>query len=569
MSSTDAATLVRAGAGFFDLSESHAVIIVSGPDAVTFLQPITSNDIRGQPVGHLRHNALLNKQSGVLAEFHLLRGDERQLLITERAQVSRILETLEHYHFAEDVEMRDATSEVVLVAVQGPHSASLLTTLLRNPFFEGDFVAQRSTRCAWLDSDMDVIAWSLTGDEGYVLILQRCVHAAALSALSAKVAAQDERTLNTLRVEAGILKYGVDIDESTRILDTGLGARAVSFDKGCFPGQEIVARIKSRGEVSRKLMGLVFEDDPQADLGANIRFQDKQVGTLRSGVFSPYLERFIFFAYLTKQMAGRGGKPVELQIGGGVHPARIAELPFYRSPTIGAAAARVCHDALKAYHRDDFDAARNLFEHSLEIVTDHADALEGLGMTLERMGDLDAAIRVNAHFADLYPMAMMAHTNLSRLYMFKGLKDEAEAEQAKATMIKFRQTSGQSVSTEELEAERRTELEAERVRKSSIFNQVLEIDPEDEVANFGLGSIALESDDPQHAVRHLEIVVRNNEHYSVAYELLGRALVALQRDDDAESVLRKGISVASENGDLMPLQSMERQLLGLTDEATA
>jgi folate-binding protein YgfZ len=564
MTSTDAAALVRTGAGLFDLTASHGVVMVSGPDAVAFLQPITSNDVTDQPVGHLRHNALLNKQSGVIAEFHLLRGEQEQFLITGRSQVSRILETLDGYHFAEDVSIRDATSEYALIGVQGPESASVLQSFLKDPFFDGDYVAQRSVRCAWLDSDVNVVAWSLTGDEGYVLMVAQDAHAAAASALASKL---DVHDLDTLRVEAGIPRYGVDIDESTRILDTGLGESTVDFDKGCFPGQEIVARIKSRGEVSRKLMGVVFEDEPRAEPGSEIFFEDKQVGTLRSVVFSPHLKRFIAFAYLTKQTAGRSGKAVELQIGGRALAARIVDLPFYKSTSIHAAAARVCDEALKAYHRDDFETARGLFERSLEILSDHADALEGLGMTLERMGDLDAAIRVNSRYADQHPMAVMAHTNLSRLYMFKGLKEEAEDEQAKATMIKFRQASGQSAGAEELEAERRKELEAERERKSGIFNQVLELDPEDEVANFGLGSIALESGDPQGATQHLEIVVRNNERYSVAYELLGRALVALERGDEAASVLQRGINVAQENGDLMPLQAMERQLAGLKGEA--
>lgn len=568
MSSAESAALVRSGAGLFDLTESHGVVIVSGPESVAFLQPITSNDVTAQPVGHLRHNALLNKQSGIQAEFHLLRGEERQLLITERFQAERILETLGYYHFAEDVTIRDAREEFAVFALQGPDSAAILGSLMPDAFFDGDYVAGRGVLADWLGSSLDVISWSLTGDEGYVLLLDRARHEEALSALSAKAAPRDAATLNTLRVEAGIPRYGEDIDESTRILDAGLGESAVSFDKGCFPGQEIVARIKSRGEVSRRLMGLVFEGEPRCDSGAQILFEEKQVGTLRSTVFSPYLEKHIALGYLTRQIAGRSGKTLDFQIGEERAPARIVDLPFYRSPRIRAAASRVSHDALAAYHRDDFETARDLFERSLEILPDHAEGLEGLGMTLERMGDLDEAIRVNAHYADLHPMAVMAHTNLSRLYMFKGLKQEAEDEQAKATMIKFREAAGQSASAEELEAERLKELESERERKSDIFKQVLELDPEDEVANFGMGSIALDGGEATAAVAHLEIVVRNNDRYSAAYELLGQALASVERASDAVSVLEKGINVAKENGDLMPLQSMERQLAALKSEAT-
>jgi len=150
----------------------------------------------------------------------------------------------------------------------------------------------------------------------------------------------------------------------------------------------------------------------------------------------------------------------------------------------------------------------------------------------------------------------MPHTNLSRLYMFKGLKGQAEDELAKATMIKFR-TGGKTVSDTEFEQTRREQLAAEQTRKVAIFEQVLEIDAEDEVANFGMGSACIDKGDFATAIAHLEIVVRNNDTYSAAYELLARALHGAGRTDDTRAVLEKGIAVAESNGDLMPLKAMQ------------
>lgn len=568
MRPTDAAALARAGAVVFDLSNSHGLFRIEGPDAVFFAQSIMSNDISGQATGHLRHNALLNKQSGVVADFHLLRDDDALLLIGQGELMPRIAETLEYYHFGEDVTLTDATAETALLAVQGPAAPETLHRLSHDSFFQGEFVAMRSSSCEIEKDPVRVLSLSLTGDEGYVLIATPEKHARVMGRLTDPSQAGalplcDQDALEVLRIEAGIPKHGRDMDESTRILDTGLDESILSFTKGCFPGQEVVARIRSRGEVSRKLVGLVFEGSPKLASGSDILNEDKQVGTLRSVTFSPHLEGVVAMAYLLKRISSKPGQSFEFTIDGQPYTARVVDLPFYASERIQASAARVCETAIMAYHSDDYTTAQERFEHALQILPAYTDALEGLGLTLERMGNADEAIRINTRYAHLHPAAVMPHTNLSRLYMFKGLKTEAEEEMAKATMLKFRETSGGAVDVAALAAEQTQQREAERERKLGIFNQVLEIDPEDEVANFGMGSILLDLEDYKVAIGHLRTVVANNTEYSAAYDLLGRALIAAGQKEEAGSVLIKGIEVASARGDLMPLKSMQQSKVAL------
>jgi aminomethyltransferase len=555
----DEARLARDGAALFELSETHGVIKVAGPDASTFLQPITSNDLLRLGVGQGQHNALLNKQSGILAEFRIFRMEEGFQLIAERFQLPVILETLEYYHFAEDVVISDESKAHCLLALQGRRAPGAMQTLTGDTAFAGDYVANRSRSCKINGAPVSALAWSLTGDEGWVLVFDPPTHGQILEALSALkdaygVIATTAPTREALRIEAGLPLYGPDIDSETRVLDTGLGESIVSFDKGCFPGQEIVARIKSRGEVSRKLMGLIFEKNVAIAPGDTVTERDKQVGTLRSVTESPQFDAPIALAYLAKRI--RAGREYAFAINGAAAPARVVELPFYTSASIEAAAGRQCDAGVAAFHAGDFEAARQGFEQALDILPGYADALEGLGLSYERMQNLDEAIRVNARYADLHPDEIMPHTNLSRLYMFKGLKEQAEDELAKATMIKFR-TGGTTVSDAEFEQTRKEQLAAEQTRKVAIFEQVLEIDTEDEVANFGMGSARIDEGDFATAIAHLEIVVRNNDTYSAAYELLARALRGAGRTDDTRAALEKGIAVAESNGDLMPLKAMQ------------
>lgn len=556
---TDEARQARDGAALFDLADTHGIIRVSGPDAVSFLQPITSNDLIGLAVGQGQHNALLNKQSGILAEFRIFRFDDGFCIIAERFQLPVILETLDYYHFAEDVVINDAGKDRCLLALQGRQAPAVMQTLTGAEVFAGDYIANRSHSCEINGTSAMALTWSLTGDEGYVLIIDPPAHGPLLEALSAvqepcAVFAPSAATRETLRIEAGIPLYGPDIDSETRVLDTGLGETIVNFDKGCFPGQEIVARIKSRGEVSRKLLGLIF--DPAATIapGDTVTERDKQVGTLKSVTQSPQFDAPIALAYLVKRI--RAGHEYDFEVNDVAARARVVDLPFYTSSSIAAAAGRRCDAGVAAFHDSDFDTARACFEQALEILPGYADALEGLGLAYERMQNLDEAIRVNARYADLHPDEVMPHTNLSRLYMFKGLKEQAEDELARATMIKFR-AGGKSVSDAEFEQTRKEQLAAEQERKVGIFEQVLELDAEDEVANFGMGSVRLDEGAFAAAVQHLEIVVGNNDRYSAAYELLARALRGAGKTEAADAVLEKGIAVAESNGDLMPLKAMQ------------
>lgn len=130
-----------------------------------------------------------------------------------------------------------------------------------------------------------------------------------------------------MRIAAGIPRYGIDFDESTNPFECGLD-HAVSLTKGCFPGQEILARLDSRGGVSKKLCGLVLKGETAPKQNARILKDETVVGHITSAAFAPILKKVIALGYLKKGYWSVG-RSLEVETEEGLLPARVEPLPFY------------------------------------------------------------------------------------------------------------------------------------------------------------------------------------------------------------------------------------------------
>jgi folate-binding protein YgfZ len=171
---------------------------------------------------------------------------------------------------------------------------------------------------------------SHTGEVGFDLLVN-AEHAADLwdSLQAAGAEPTGYEALEILRVEAGLPRYGVDMDETNVVTETGLD-EAVSYTKGCYVGQEIIARIKYRGHVAKKLSGLLFEEGVKADAGANIKSTDgKDIGRITSITYSPHLRRAIALGYLKYDYLA-SGTSVRISAGDKDTEALVTELPFVR-----------------------------------------------------------------------------------------------------------------------------------------------------------------------------------------------------------------------------------------------
>jgi tetratricopeptide (TPR) repeat protein len=362
------------------------------------------------------------------------------------------------------------------------------------------------------------------------------------------------------------------MDRSYRIPETTLEREAVSYDKGCYLGQEVVARLRTYGSVKQALMGLVLEQGHDAPLprpGTPLSTDGSGVGHLASSAFSPTLDRAVAMAYLDRAHRAPGATLDFTAEDATAFRATVVVLPFYTAPSREERARSLYDGALELFQRDihdEDDAAIELLKEAVLLAPEYEDAYEVLGVILNRHGRVDEAIRYMRILERLNPDCIMAHTNLSVFYVSKGMIDEAETEKAKAAVLQIRKAS-EARKAEEIAAAERERIRKEALERIGMFQEVLEFDPDDPLATFGMGSAYMQLNQYAEAVPHLRRATEVTKDYSAAFLNLGKCLEFLGRSEEARDAYRKGIEAATRKGDLMPMREMERRLKGLDAQA--
>jgi folate-binding protein YgfZ len=286
---------VRKAAGLFDLS--HRVLLqFTGPDRVSFLQGMLSNDVRllkmfdGQPA------AILNQQGKVIADVRVLCAMNSIYLDFWEPLKEKIFQHLNRYLVADDVAIHDPSDEWKMLSLQGPRARPMLGELFVNTELPSQPDAHGMVQ--WDDFPVCVVRADRSGYNGFDLIVQTSKLLAFAKRLNELGAVWvGERVQNVLRIEAGIPRYGIDFTEENLLLEVGL-ENAVSFTKGCYLGQEVIERIRSRGHVNKKLCGLLLDGDALANAGDGIFAVDSDVGKITSSVASVALNRPIALGYV-------------------------------------------------------------------------------------------------------------------------------------------------------------------------------------------------------------------------------------------------------------------------------
>jgi len=322
-------TAVReGGAGLIDLS-SRGRINVSGTEAVPFLNGLITNDVKTLDLNSWMTAAFPNVQGRLLAAVRVLHTSAGYLLDTEAITSSKVLELVKRFTLAGDFHVADLTASTSSISVQGPRSSQLIKALLGED--AADVERQRIVQAQSPEgTTVNVIRASHTGEDGFDLFADaENVTALRDALITAGAQPLDLPTLEVLRIEAGLPRYGVDMDETTIVLETTLDD-AVSFTKGCYLGQEIIARIKHRGHVAKKLTGLRFDSEVNIEAGAKIRsVEGKEIGRVTSAAHSPRLERTVALGYVKYDYLAAGTKVNVVSAEEGI-PAAVAELPFVR-----------------------------------------------------------------------------------------------------------------------------------------------------------------------------------------------------------------------------------------------
>jgi aminomethyltransferase len=313
------------GAGFIDLS-SRGRILVSGSEAVMFLNGLVTNDMKTLALNSWMPAAFANVQGRLLAVVRILHREDGFLIDTESVTREKVLGLLDRFTLAGDFRVTDLTSKTACVSVQGPRASKIVKSALGD---EAASVERRAIAQIKLGNNQvgSAIRATHTAEDGFDLFVDTSeAQELRNSLITAGAEPVTEEVAETLRIEAGIPRYGIDMDETTIVTETNLDD-AVSFTKGCYLGQEIIVRIKHRGHVAKKLTGIILGDGP-IESGAKIMSQDqKEIGRVTSSTFSPRLARTIALGYLKYDYLA-AGTDVTIQSNSTKLAGRVAELPF-------------------------------------------------------------------------------------------------------------------------------------------------------------------------------------------------------------------------------------------------
>jgi folate-binding protein YgfZ len=320
---------VRERVAIIDRSD-RGLIVVSGRDRASYLQGLLTNDVVVLKPGEGCYAAYLTPQGRMIADVYVYELGDLMLLTLPLEQKDLVLAKLDQLIFSEEVQLGDVTDSFFTTAVVGPGSADLLAGILQDFDESLESLPEHGNRRGRFDGQPAIVTRiSDTGQSGYDVYVESSQADAFRQALRSGGAAEARpETAEAVRIESGVPKFNRDMDQETIPLEAGIEARAISFSKGCYVGQEVIIRVMHRGHgrVARKLVGLVVDDETVPPAGARVTSEGREIGRVTSGAMSPALERPIVLAYLHRDFVA----PSTIVTVNGAQ-AKVSALPFVQS----------------------------------------------------------------------------------------------------------------------------------------------------------------------------------------------------------------------------------------------
>lgn len=325
---------VRQAVGVLDLSH-RSLVRITGSHRQRFLQAMVSNDTADLEPGQGCHATLLTNKGKLVADFVVYADADAYWLDLEPGLAPTLIDALDFFLIADDVTLTDATAEWGLLSLQGPDAAELLMLACGQEVPALPRLAH--TDCRMAGHDVRLIARSHTGEDGYQLLAPMAALPALWEALwehrhTCALRAVGLEALDVLRIEAGIPVLGRDMTEETIPVEANL-TDAISYTKGCYVGQEVIARLDARGHVNRRLMGLRLEGDVVPQAGDVIVSPEREVGWVTSAAFSPALQQAIAMGYIRRE-AFSPGTALAVRSAGATLDAEVVALPFYTATSM-------------------------------------------------------------------------------------------------------------------------------------------------------------------------------------------------------------------------------------------
>ncbi|HTA69279.1 MAG TPA: glycine cleavage T C-terminal barrel domain-containing protein [Bryobacteraceae bacterium] len=280
---------LRNSAAWLDLS-ARGKIKLTGEDRARLLHAMTTNHIQQLTPGTGCYAFFLNDKGRILSDANILCRPDHFLLDLEPDAREKIYQHLDHFIIADDVTLEDATPQLATIAVEGPQAAEVLQQA-GAPIPETEY--------STIDWGSRVVArLNSTGSIGFFIFVPMAEKSEFIAQIEAAGAvAADAEAFRVVRLEHGKPRYGEDISERFLAQEANQ-PRALHFSKGCYLGQEIVERVRSRGQIHRVLMPLALDSKTPPEPGAKLQTADSKEAEITSAAYSPALDKVVALAYV-------------------------------------------------------------------------------------------------------------------------------------------------------------------------------------------------------------------------------------------------------------------------------
>ena len=496
-------------------SVSWKALHLTGVDSESFIHNQSTNNVKKLKNYSFQWNTLLDLTGKVVSYFLLLKENQSSIYLLLPAEITdATVARLDKYLIAEDVEIKLVDRSCSIAVGGEAQSISGFSGVLLNDSAMISFDELDS-----INDDQFNDYWFLQG-------------------------APDGNVANIIGKLAN---------------NTLLEELAIDYKKGCFLGQETVAKIHTRRGAAFKPVLVELDHTLNAE-SSDIYVAGKKAGKL--------LEvREIESKYFAKIEINRENrldkKELSFTIADKEHLGTIHYFPYFKM-TSTEKAQLLYDDAIVAFQNDEEEVAIEKLTQVIKIDPCFEDAYESLGVIYGRHEKFEMAIELMEKLSEINPSSVMAHTNMSLYHMRLGNIEKAEEEKSIATIKTF-EKFGKEAQEKKVQEELAKKQQLEQAQRESMFQQVLEIDREDALANYGMGDIELQRQNYSQAIQYLNLAITTDTKYSVAYLALSKAYKESAQYAKAKEILNKGIEVATKNGDMMPANEMQQILQSIKD----
>lgn len=495
--------------------DDFTIIEVKGADALQFINGQTTNDVLNLENNKSILNTRLNHSGKVQAFFYTAKLNSIIFLFIPKNQAETLLIDLNKFIIMEDVELVEHKDKII--------------------YFHANYFLEFENLENAIES----------------------VYAGFPGSMSFQSRNMKNVSLDQIEIYFQLNGYPSTTSElitQKLINETRLNDLAISYSKGCFLGQETVAKIENNRGAAYFPMMLESVSIEKIEMNELINDKNESIGKF-VGV-TKLNDRMIIHVLLNRENRVVGRK-IQLKNEDKLFDVKVLEYPFFATQR-KEISKEFYQRGLELFHKGQLDDAIEFLTFSHQFYK-NADAIEVKGVILGRLEKFAEAIEAMDELQILDPNSVMAHTNKSLFLMRLGKIAEAEEEKSLATVKSFAKFGEEAKIKKQLELEKKKK-EEEIASRESMFLKVLDIDNEDSIANFGMADIYYLKGKYIDALNHVTLAIKSNPKYSMAYLLKGKICESLLDTDSAREAFEEGIRVATKNGDMMPANEMQSRL---------